>query len=358
MVFVVDDNAFTLKVIRHTLEGAGHAVEAFSSAEDAIARALTIEPEIIISDIMMPGMDGHAFHQRYREEFPERETTFIFLSAISDPEDVARSLESGADDYLVKPLDARVLAAKVNALLRRQRRLTGIFHGTLQSLSGMQVLRACERQRLTGEVVFTSGEGEVLVVAFEAGELCVGDELDAVLDQVNRLDEAARFVVRARQPDFQELQGARSAVAAPPQALGRISTLELGTRVFSLQTEVSSGPGGRITTTVFLDGRVVKSRVEPAPADPGELVARVEAQHAEVERGIREKVEALVQARAEQPTSDEETRVGLIELGYQRWREKDFAGALEALEEAHRLGPDDRILSANLNLLRRRVSPP
>lgn len=357
MVFVVDDNAFTLKVIRHTLEGAGHVVEAFSSAEDAIARALTVEPEIIISDIMMPGMDGHAFHQRYREEFPERETTFIFLSAISDPEDVARSLESGADDYLVKPLDARVLAAKVNALLRRQRRLTGIFHGTLGSLSGMQVLRACERQRLTGDVIF-SREGEALVIAFEAGELCVGDELDAVLDQVNRLDEAARFVVRARQPDFQELQGAPPPAVAAPQALGRISTLELGARVFSLQTEVSAGPSGRITTTVFLDGRVVKSRVEPAPTDPGELVRRVEAQHAEVERGIREKVEALVQSRSEQPSSDEETRVGLIELGYQRWREKDFAGALEALEEAHRLGPDDRILSANLNLLRRRVSSP
>jgi DNA-binding response OmpR family regulator len=92
-------------------------VETASDGTQALAKATALPPDAIVSDMMMPGLDGLALVAELRKSERTREVPFILLSARADQESTTNALARGASDYMVKPFSARELLARVGAQL-------------------------------------------------------------------------------------------------------------------------------------------------------------------------------------------------------------------------------------------------
>jgi CheY-like chemotaxis protein len=118
-VLVVDDNADSVEIVRVVLEEAGACVTAAASATEALGLLDGHAPfDVIVSDIGMPGMDGHAFMRRIRAAGGSRTVPAIALTAYARGEDVQRAKRAGYQEHLVKPVDSRQLVEAVKALAR------------------------------------------------------------------------------------------------------------------------------------------------------------------------------------------------------------------------------------------------
>lgn len=118
-VLVADDDPDILTVVKVNLELDGFEVGTAIDGEDALQKATSIPPNVIILDIMMPRMDGLTALHRLRSQASTASIPIILLTARGLPEDRVRGLELGADDYITKPFDITELAARVRAVLRR-----------------------------------------------------------------------------------------------------------------------------------------------------------------------------------------------------------------------------------------------
>jgi two-component system alkaline phosphatase synthesis response regulator PhoP len=118
-LLVVEDNADIADLIRRYLERAGHEVEAVASGADALPRARAARPDVVILDVMLPGMDGWQVCQALRRDAETSHVPIIMLTARGEEADRIRGLEIGADDYVTKPFSPKELVARVAALLRR-----------------------------------------------------------------------------------------------------------------------------------------------------------------------------------------------------------------------------------------------
>ncbi|HET8775501.1 MAG TPA: ATP-binding protein [Thermoanaerobaculia bacterium] len=116
-VLLADDNADMRDYIRRLL-GDTYEVEAVSDGHAALEAALRRKPDLVLTDVMMPGMDGFELLRALRADERTREVPVILLSARAGEESRVEGLQSGADDYLVKPFGARELIARVDAHLR------------------------------------------------------------------------------------------------------------------------------------------------------------------------------------------------------------------------------------------------
>ncbi|SAK44040.1 sensor kinase/response regulator fusion protein [Caballeronia hypogeia] len=120
-VLVVDDNADLRDYMRRMLAAAGHEVSIAADGDAALAMARASRPEVIVSDVMMPHLDGFGLLRALREDEALRETPVVLLSARAGEEARMDGLEAGADDYLTKPFSARELLARVASNLRLAR---------------------------------------------------------------------------------------------------------------------------------------------------------------------------------------------------------------------------------------------
>lgn len=116
-VLIVDDDPKLLKMLQRTLVYENLKVLTATNGVEALPLVQSQHPDLIIVDWMMPKMDGLAFIQRLREE--ENKTMILMLTARDAIENRVEGLESGADDYLVKPFAPAELVARVHAMLRR-----------------------------------------------------------------------------------------------------------------------------------------------------------------------------------------------------------------------------------------------
>lgn len=117
-VLAVDDDVRILRIMQRTLQMEGYRVLTARDGEAALATFSDESPDLMLLDIMMPGMDGYAVCQRTREF---SQIPIIMVSARDNDDDKVQCLDVGADDYLTKPFSARELAARVRAILRRTR---------------------------------------------------------------------------------------------------------------------------------------------------------------------------------------------------------------------------------------------
>ena len=115
-ILVVDDEPRYVRAIQITLEVSGYEVLAARDGATAIELAVTEEPDLIILDIRMPGMDGYEVCRRIREF---SKVPIIMLTALAEDADKVKGLDTGADDYVTKPFSADELLARVRAALRR-----------------------------------------------------------------------------------------------------------------------------------------------------------------------------------------------------------------------------------------------
>lgn len=366
MIFVVDDDLSVLGVVQRLFEADGFRVKGFIEATKALESAEAIEPQIIISDILMPIMDGHGFRAAYSARFPDRHTPFVFLSALSDARNVVQGLDQGADDYFTKPINPDVFIAKIKAILRRRpRQLEAVFKGSLEHLSPIELWQFCEKQGLTGEVTITTpGESESTLL-FEGGMLVTEDdaEVEDELSQLMDLTEGT-FIVRSRPVEFETIRDSQLApsitggLKSPKQEpVGRLSRLRSAEGVFEVQTGSEPKSKGNVVSVVSLQGAVVSTHESEAPKElePEELLWHIESQHSSVEEMVKKDSKELAIKRESEPPPPPDDRDALLQLALERYREKRYDTALRVLEHAMNLFPEDRLLKANAAIVKRKL---
>jgi two-component system response regulator MprA len=126
-ILVVDDDVKIIQLLKRVLSLEGYSVRTASSGEDGLAEAQTQDPDLVILDILMPGMDGIEVCRRLRDS-SAAEVPILLLTAKDDLNDRVRGLDGGADDYVVKPFELEELLARVRALLRRHEPAGGEFY--------------------------------------------------------------------------------------------------------------------------------------------------------------------------------------------------------------------------------------
>ncbi|WP_413760287.1 response regulator transcription factor [Streptomyces sp. MMBL 11-3] len=117
-VLVVDDDPTVAEVVSGYLDRAGYRVDRAGDGPDALARAAAHRPDLVVLDLMLPGMDGLEVCRRLRDRGP---VPVIMLTARGDEDDRITGLEVGADDYVTKPFSPRELVLRVESVLRRTR---------------------------------------------------------------------------------------------------------------------------------------------------------------------------------------------------------------------------------------------
>lgn len=118
-IFVIDDEKDIQNILEVNLSNSGYKVYPYSSAEKALEGLKKKQPDLIILDIMMDGMDGYDFCKHLRAQQEYRDIPIIFLSAKSEEFDKVLGLELGGDDYITKPFGIKELLSRVKAVLRR-----------------------------------------------------------------------------------------------------------------------------------------------------------------------------------------------------------------------------------------------
>jgi DNA-binding response OmpR family regulator len=118
-ILVIDDDPLIVELIQTTLELQGYPVLVAKNGEQGLQAIRVEHPDLVISDVMMPGVDGFELIRRLRSDPLVKNTPLMILSARGDEEDRIRGLDLGADDYMTKPFAPRELVARVGALVRR-----------------------------------------------------------------------------------------------------------------------------------------------------------------------------------------------------------------------------------------------
>ncbi len=118
-ILIADDEPDILEIVSYNLGKEGYEVYTAKDGNEAIERAKQLNPDLIILDVMMPKKTGVEVCSILRSQALFQETLIIFLTALSDEASHIKGLETGADDYVSKPISPKVLVSRVNALFRR-----------------------------------------------------------------------------------------------------------------------------------------------------------------------------------------------------------------------------------------------
>lgn len=178
-ILIADDEPDILEIIEYNLQNEGYEVSTAKNGNEAIEQAKRSHPDLIILDIMMPGKNGIEVCNHLRLQPAFNDTLIIFLTALSDEGTEVKGLETGADDFITKPVSPKVLVSKVNALFRRvNKEETGILQ-----IGGLTIDR--EKYIVTyqgNDIILARKEFELLaLLAGKPGKVFLRNE---ILNQV------------------------------------------------------------------------------------------------------------------------------------------------------------------------------
>ena len=159
-ILVVEDDATIRTLLEMALLGAGFKnVKSSARGDEGLDAIKRTKPDLVLLDLMLPGLDGFAIAKRIREMPELAATKIIMLTARTQNEDIVRGLSCGADDYVTKPFDRLVLLARVRAVLRRGLPVTeGV------DFDGLRIDESNLAVKLKGKPVeLTAGEFKLLV---------------------------------------------------------------------------------------------------------------------------------------------------------------------------------------------------
>ena len=159
-IAVVEDDPTIRTLLGMALDGAGYTSVASYDRGDSAAAAIAADPpDLVLLDVMLPGLDGFSVARRIRSAPELAATRIIMITARTQPEDVVCGLEAGADDYVTKPFDRKVLLARVKAVLRRGPPVTEGM-----DFDGLRINEPARAATLRGKPVdLTPGEFALLV---------------------------------------------------------------------------------------------------------------------------------------------------------------------------------------------------
>ena len=121
-ILVVEDEDDIRELIQYNLQKEGYRVVSVSNGEAALKKFKVEKPDLVLLDLMLPGIDGLSVCKELKASGEARNVPVIMLTAKSEEVDVVTGLEVGADDYMTKPFSPRVLLARIRAILRRKKR--------------------------------------------------------------------------------------------------------------------------------------------------------------------------------------------------------------------------------------------
>ena len=175
-VLVIEDDPHTTELVRLYLSHDGHQVESAASGPEGLDKARETEPDLIVLDLMLPGVDGLEICRRIRAE---SDVPIVMLTARVEEDDLLTGMDFGADDYVTKPFRPRELAARVKAVLRRTGRENHdnggerLSFGPIHASLGDKSVVAGDRQ-----VALTPTEYRILVLLLrEPGRIFSRDDI-------------------------------------------------------------------------------------------------------------------------------------------------------------------------------------
>jgi DNA-binding response OmpR family regulator len=168
-LLLVDADARSLRVLEVSLRKAGYNVTVATDGEEALRKVESSAPDLVLSDVKLPRMDGYAFVRKLKERPEWSRIPVVFLTSQRSVEDKIRGLELGVEDYLTKPIFVRELLARVQLLLARREKDSMAmsrpaqsagrtqFSGSIQDMAVVDLLQTFEVSRKTGVVHLKSG---------------------------------------------------------------------------------------------------------------------------------------------------------------------------------------------------------
>ncbi|MFO0554102.1 MAG: response regulator [Polyangiaceae bacterium] len=369
LVVIVDDDPDS----REALAGAlapDYEVVTFSSAQTALGELTALEPDVIVSDIVMPQMGGFEFRRSYAARFGHRETPFLFMSSLGDDETVVAGLNAGADDFLVKPVPPSLLRARLSALLRRRRRReTSAFRGDLRTTPLTRLLQFCEDKHFTGTLTVDAPTLKT-TIRLEGGELDP-DLTASQIDEIWEL-EAGEFLLESVAPRYDELAPSSRST----QLVGRLSTVPVRGQTLEVETTFTAHKTPTVVTVVLARNEPIsKTRKSlDADADPATIQSAIDEQHDQAIASLYDRISTLRQANQPSPSStrppspldtsalvetvadptpDVET---LFDQGFEHARAGDWEKALAVWERGLAVDPSHRTLAVNVQVARRKLN--
>jgi diguanylate cyclase (GGDEF)-like protein len=207
ILLVVDDQPLNIQILAHIFSP-DHVVLTASSGEQALAVCAEQLPDLILLDVVMPDMDGHAVCRRLKADPRTSDIPVIFVTVQSDPQDEAAGLLSGAVDFILKPVNAGVVRARVQTHLRLRHALHQVwelaFHDALTGLPNRRLLNdrlgqamaVSQRSKCFGAVVFLDLDNFKPLNdshGHEVGDLLLADAALRLKACVREVDTVARF---------------------------------------------------------------------------------------------------------------------------------------------------------------------
>src|ERR1700712_4563864 len=131
-ILIADDEPDILEIIQYNLKSSGYEVFTAKDGDDALQKVKQLKPDLLILDIMMPKKNGMEVCEILRSQPAYRDTLIIFLTALNDESSQMKGFDTGADDYVNKPISPKLLMSRVHALFRRSTKPADTANGILR----------------------------------------------------------------------------------------------------------------------------------------------------------------------------------------------------------------------------------
>ncbi|MFV9505558.1 MAG: response regulator [Oscillochloridaceae bacterium umkhey_bin13] len=198
-ILVVDDDPLSCTLIRAVLEGEGYQLSFAQSGDEAFSQALELEPELILLDVLMRGMDGIETCRHIRAEPRLAEVPIIIMTALNERETRLRSIEAGADDFVTKPLDLTQLRVRVQAIMRLNRYKRLLDERDQRQRAEQETLRRNRELSLLNHVIRAAAaqprsHADLARILHEAC-VAMGQVFELPMARAALLDEHGRYVL-------------------------------------------------------------------------------------------------------------------------------------------------------------------
>ena len=169
-ILIVDDEEDIIELIQYNLKSEGYDILSATTGEQAIKIAKQTRPDLMVLDLMLPGIDGLEVTQYLRSNDETRDIPIVMLTAKGEESDIVTGLEMGANDYISKPFSPRELTARVRGILRRRRKSSTEIPapGSVRQVGDMVIDRGKHRVTIDGDALdLTLSEFELLAFLSE-----------------------------------------------------------------------------------------------------------------------------------------------------------------------------------------------
>lgn len=202
-ILVVEDNPAVLELLRKGMEQCGEVIAATDGA-DALLKAIEENPDLILSDFQMPGLDGRQLYEKLRARDQTKKIPFMFMASKSDIEERLRQFTDGVEDYIVKPFFLREVVARAKKItdrlhlekLQTTARRPGVIEGRLEEMNVIDLFQSLEMGSKSCRLTLTKGK-EKCEIFLENGQV-----YDAVVGQTTG-DEAVYKAVEWNEGTFE-----------------------------------------------------------------------------------------------------------------------------------------------------------